>query len=171
MTRRADKPTGALARAEQAIARTAASFPEVVEDNPWGHRAFKVRSKAFLFLASAQDGLSLSVKLPESGEAALALLFTEPTGYGLGKSGWVTARFDVETSVPLPLIEQWLEESYRAIAPKKLAATLGGVQAAAHKAKRPQAAAPKTKEPKVKAAKPTAAAAVRGKRRGKSKAS
>lgn len=157
MTRRTDKPTGELARAEQAIARTAISFPEVVEDNPWGHRAFKVRSKAFLFMASEPNGLSLSVKLPESGEAALALLFTEPTGYGLGKSGWVTARFDAAASVPLPLIEQWLEESYIAIAPKKLARTL-------HQPQTPVEPAGKVGKPAGKPGKP-AVAKVRAKRR------
>ena len=50
------------------------------------------------------------------------LPFTEPTGYGLGKSGWVTAKFD--DTPPLPLLKEWLDESYRAQAPKKLQAML-----------------------------------------------
>ena len=44
----------------------------------------------------------------------------EPTGYGLGRSGWVTARFGPGDDVPLDLIRRWLVESYRAVAPKKL---------------------------------------------------
>jgi predicted DNA-binding protein (MmcQ/YjbR family) len=161
MNRQTDRPTGALARAEQAIASAALSFPESVEHNPWGHRAFKVRSKAFLFMASEPNSLSLSVKLPHSNEAALALLFTEPTGYGLGKSGWVTAQFDAGASVPLPLIEQWLEESYVAVAPKKLAATLREPEPGP--AAKPSKSAAKPSKPSKSAAKP---AKVSAKRRG-----
>jgi predicted DNA-binding protein (MmcQ/YjbR family) len=120
------KPKPDVARAEAAIAKLAQAFPGVTEENPWGHRAFKVRGKTFLFLDADVSGVSFSVKLPESGVAALALDFTEPTHYGLGKSGWVTARFARERDVPLPLVREWLDESYRAIAPAKLSATLAG---------------------------------------------
>ena len=73
------------------------------------------------------DGrLALSVKLPESQTVALMLRFTEPTGYGLGKSGWVTARFGAKEKPPEDLLREWIEESYRAVAPKKLVATLSG---------------------------------------------
>jgi hypothetical protein len=55
---------------------------------------------------------------------ALTLPFTSPTGYGLGKSGWVTATFGPKEAPPLDLLEDWIDESYRAQAPKKLVATL-----------------------------------------------
>ena len=58
-----------------------------------------------------------------SGLAA-DLPFAEPTGYGLGKSGWVTARFTKVSDVPMELLEKWIDESYRAIAPKKLVKSL-----------------------------------------------
>ena len=64
--------------------------------------------------------LGLSVKLPSSGEEALDLPFARPTGYGLGKSGWVTARFEPGDRPPFELLKDWITESYRAIAPKKL---------------------------------------------------
>lgn len=99
-------------------------FPEVREDHPWGHSAFKVRGKTFLFLAVDGGELSLSVKLPVSGYFALMQPYAKPTEYGLGWSGWVTARFASKDRPPLPLLERWIEESYRAIAPKKLVATL-----------------------------------------------
>jgi predicted DNA-binding protein (MmcQ/YjbR family) len=83
-----------------------------------------VKGKTFVFLALDEEGLSLSAKLPLSGVAALALPFASPTGYGLGKSGWVTARFAAGDEVPLELLHEWLDESYRAIAPKKLSARL-----------------------------------------------
>ena len=102
-------------------------FPEATEDFPWGHRAIKVKGKAFVFLGGEKNAteLSLSVKLPQSRDMAADLPFAEPTGYGLGKSGWVSARFTNASKVPMDLLRAWIEESYRAIAPKKLVKTLG----------------------------------------------
>src|SRR6185295_16740034 len=77
--------------------------------------------KAFLFMRADAGGLSLSVKLPGSGVSALLLPFAEPTHYGLGKSGWVTATFGPADDVPLELLLDWLDESFHAVAPKKLA--------------------------------------------------
>ncbi len=54
------------------------------------------------------------------------LPFTEPTHYGLGKSGWVTALFDGEDAPPMEMLKAWIDESYRAQAPKKLVAELDG---------------------------------------------
>jgi hypothetical protein len=51
---------------------------------------------------------------------ALSLPFASPTGYGLGKSGWVTARFAAKDKPPLEMLRKWIEESYRAVAPKEL---------------------------------------------------
>ncbi|HEV7767837.1 MAG TPA: MmcQ/YjbR family DNA-binding protein [Thermoanaerobaculia bacterium] len=104
----------------------AMSFPEATEDHPWGHRAIKVKGKSFLFLGGEKDvkELSLSLKLPQSRDVAVDLPFAEPTGYGLGKSGWVSARFAKVSEVPLDLLKAWIGESYRAIAPKKLVKTL-----------------------------------------------
>jgi hypothetical protein len=60
------------------------------------------------------------VKLPSSRDVAVDLPFAQPTGYGLGKSGWVSARFAKVSDVPIDLLKAWIDESYRAIAPKKL---------------------------------------------------
>jgi hypothetical protein len=64
--------------------------------------------------------MGISVKLPESNDEALAYPFTEPTGYGLGRAGWVSATFARGDAPPVDLLEEWIEESYRALAPKKL---------------------------------------------------
>ena len=64
------------------------------------------------------------MKLPESQTVALMLRFAEPTGCGLGKSGWVTACFAANENPHQELLREWIEESYRAVAPKKLLATL-----------------------------------------------
>jgi hypothetical protein len=123
-TKKAKPPSAKAKAAETRLRKFALGFPEVREDHPWGHSAFKVGGKAFLFMATEDGGLSLSVKLPQSGLMALSLPFAAPTGYGLGKSGWVTASFAAKASPPVPVLERWVEESYRTIAPKKLVARL-----------------------------------------------
>ena len=63
-------------------------------------------------------------KLPLSGRVALTFPFASPTGYGLGKSGWVSARFGDADDIPLRMLEEWIDESFRAVAPKKVVARL-----------------------------------------------
>lgn len=115
-------PKQTLESLQRRLRDFAMSFPEATEDHPWDHIAVKVRKKAFVFLGGGKNPkeLSLSLKLPQSRDMAADLPFAEPTGYGLGKSGWVTASFSKPADVPLELLEAWIEESYRAIAPKKL---------------------------------------------------
>ena len=97
------------------------SFPEAWEDFPWGHSALKVRKKAFAFLGRNEEGLAnMSVKLPDSCEAACAMPGNAPTGYGLGKSGWVTITVRSKNDPPTELLKEWLVESYVAVAPKTL---------------------------------------------------
>jgi predicted DNA-binding protein (MmcQ/YjbR family) len=105
----------------------ASIFPETTEDHPWNHTAVKVRGKMFVVLGgdANPDELSITVKLPSSRDMAVDLPFAEPTGYGMGKSGWVTARFTKVADVPLELLQAWIDESYRAVAPKKLVKILG----------------------------------------------
>ncbi len=99
------------------------AMPEAVENFPWGHTALKVRGKTFIWL-DRSDGLSLTVKLPVSRDFALVFDFAEPAGYGIGRSGWISCRFAAEEPVDLDLVKRWIAESYRAVAPKKLAALL-----------------------------------------------
>ena len=106
---------------EKELRRIAMTYPEVREEFPWGERAFKVAKKVFVFLGSDGKDVSMSVKLPESNEMALQFPFAEPTHYGLGKSGWVTLSFGDGEDVPMFLLEGWIGESYRAVAPRKLA--------------------------------------------------
>jgi predicted DNA-binding protein (MmcQ/YjbR family) len=121
-----------LRRIETALRKQALAYPEVTEDFPWGHRALKVKGKAFLFMSLEKGELSFSMKLPASGTGALTLPFTEPTGYGLGKHGWVTATLPAGKKVPpLDLFAGWLEESYRSIAPRTLLRTLDGASGSA----------------------------------------
>jgi predicted DNA-binding protein (MmcQ/YjbR family) len=106
------------------LRKLALSYPEAHEDMPWGHHAIKVKGKSFVFLAADGETFSLSAKLPSSAGVAVKLPFASPTEYGLGKSGWVTARFPRSARLPLDLLQLWIDESYRAVAPKKLVARL-----------------------------------------------
>jgi predicted DNA-binding protein (MmcQ/YjbR family) len=134
-----------LARDAEALLAHALSMPGAWEDHPWGERVAKVGPKVFLFFgkdSARGEKLSFAVKLPESGVAALDRPECEPTGYGMGKHGWVTATYERGDAPPIELIRAWIEESYRAIAPKKL---LGGAAAPAPaKKKRATSAKPAT---------------------------
>lgn len=114
--------------AEDALRLYGLSLPEAEEAHPWGHVALKVRKKTFVFLGgdAAEPGmLSLTVKLPQSAEFALTVPGVERAGYNLGASGWVTARFRAADKPDLALLKEWILQSYRAVAPKKLAALTG----------------------------------------------
>ena len=99
----------------EGLLREALTFPGAWEDHPWGDTVVKVRKKIFVFVG--QDGFA--VKLPESAEIALGLPGSQPSGYGLGKAGWVNVKC-IEDDLPVDLFSDFLDESYRAIAPKKL---------------------------------------------------
>jgi hypothetical protein len=103
------------------------AYPEAHSKSPWpGHDDLAVRNKTFAYLSAEGEPLSISCKLPLTGQMALTLPFASPTGYGLGKSGWVTATFGPKEAPPLDLLQDWIDESYRVQAPKRLVATLPG---------------------------------------------
>ncbi len=112
---------------EAALRELGLSFPETTEDFPWGHRALKVKGKAFVFMGTGREGgadhddFFLSCKLPQSAPMALTIRGVKPTGYGLGKAGWVSAQWP-PGKAPLDMLRDWLRESYCAVAPKKLVA-------------------------------------------------
>ena len=103
----------------------ALSLPAAAEDFPWGERVAKVRGKVFVFLGhDDREGPPLmTVKLVESHAHAMSLDGAEPTGYGLGRAGWVNVPLDAN-GVTLDLLCDWVEESYRIVAPKRLVAEL-----------------------------------------------
>ena len=55
---------------------------------------------------------------------ALALPFPKPTEYGLGKHDWVTVRLTKVTTALTDRCLSWIDESYRGVASKRLAASL-----------------------------------------------
>ncbi len=101
-------------------------LPETWLDHPWGEDVVKVGKKVTVFFGMP-DGSpdyppGMTVKLPESASLALAQAGVAPAGYGLGKAGWVTVTFSDDTA--FEMLRDWIDESYRAVAPKKLVAAM-----------------------------------------------
>jgi predicted DNA-binding protein (MmcQ/YjbR family) len=111
-------------KAEAELIAFAATFPGAWEDHPWDHTVMKVGRKVFVFFggaASPPGELSLTVKLPISYEMALTLPYMKPAGHGLWKGGWAALRQTDGDDIDLATIRGWIVQSYRAVAPKKLA--------------------------------------------------
>jgi predicted DNA-binding protein (MmcQ/YjbR family) len=142
-------------------------FPGAHTKSPWpGHLDLAVKNKTFAFMSTDGEPFSLTCKLPSSGVAALMLPFASAAAYGLGKSGWVNAKFEQGVQPPAEaaqIFKEWIEESYRATAPKKLAAALGAAASGELPKPPPKAAsaarkqAPKKKAPLARGRKSTAA--------------
>lgn len=142
------------------------AYPGTHTKSPWpGHLDLAVNDKTFAYLSLEGEPLGIGCKLPHSAHAALMLPHTEPTPYGLGKSGWVSAKFPAGEEPPAELLKAWIDESYRAQAPKRLIKELdarGSATPAAAKsstktvaAKTPAAKTPTAKKKAAKK-KPTA---------------
>jgi predicted DNA-binding protein (MmcQ/YjbR family) len=93
---------------------------ERVDIVAWGGEpTFRVRGKSFIF--SDQDARGVSVKLPkEEAEAVVATdAAAEPTGYGLGRHGWVSISLPARPSkARWREVEEWVRTSYSLVAPK-----------------------------------------------------
>ena len=101
----------------------ALDLPGAFRDTPWDESAVaKVGKKIFVFLGSG-DPVTITVKLPDSAGHALSTPGAVPSSYGLGKHGWVTVPVGVDEAPP-DLLQDWIEESYRTIATKRLVAEL-----------------------------------------------
>jgi predicted DNA-binding protein (MmcQ/YjbR family) len=110
-----------MERLEQIVAR----LPEAtrVDIEAWGGEpTFRVRGKNFVF--ASPDATSISVKLPK--EEAVAVVGTDPhvapTGYGLGRHGWVSVTLGARLGRARWVeVEEWIRTSYTLVAPKGLA--------------------------------------------------
>ncbi|MEA3008354.1 MAG: hypothetical protein QOJ91_46 [Sphingomonadales bacterium] len=97
------------------------AYPGAHSKAPWPeHDDLAVNDKTFAYLPVRRQPFSLSVKLAYTGEVALDLPYARPTAYGLGRAGWVSFT-PPETDLPtLEQLKDWIDESYRAQAPKRL---------------------------------------------------
>jgi predicted DNA-binding protein (MmcQ/YjbR family) len=97
--------------------------PAAWEDHPWEESVAKVGKKVFLFINGLQPdaGARFTVKLPDSFEEALLLPWVTPAGYGLDRGRWVTV--DAPDDAPIDMLLDWIDESYRAVAPRRVLAS------------------------------------------------
>ena len=116
----------------------ALSLPAATEDFPWGESVIKVEKQRidpppwrrhlvhgpmFLWLGRRDsDDHRVAVNLTDSYDHALSMGLASPTTHsGLGQWGWLTVSL---RDVAVDLVCDWVDESYRNKAPKKLVAEL-----------------------------------------------
>jgi hypothetical protein len=121
-----------------AVRAFALDLPDAAEDFPWGEAVVKVERRGsepppwrrhlvhgpmFLWLGRREaDAPSSPRRREPSNDQAISLAGAERTTIsGLGQWGWLTVRLE---RVPVDLACDWVEESYRRAAPKRLAAEL-----------------------------------------------
>lgn len=127
-----------MAHVWDAVREFALTLPAATEDFPWGESVVKVEKRdvdappwrrhlvhgpMFLWLGRREvEPRAIAVKLTVSYDMAVAMAHATPTTHsGLGQWGWLTVPVD---SVELDVLCEWVEESYRNKAPKKLIAQL-----------------------------------------------
>ena len=109
----------------QRLEKIVARLPEAerVDIEAWGDEpTFRVRGKNFVFTDQTANGLS--VKLPKDEAAAVVATDSgaKPTGYGLGRHGWVSIEVgDHADAERWEQVEEWVRTSYTLVAPKSLA--------------------------------------------------
>ena len=125
------------ARKWDAVRAFALALPGAAEDFPWGQTVIKVPRKPGVppWLKEGIYGPHVPVvgrreadvpfvcaKLTTSYEEAVAVAGAERTTIsGLGQWGWLTVRL---ADADVPLVCDWVEESYRNVAPKRFVAQL-----------------------------------------------
>ena len=108
----------------ESIHEIARQYPETEEATVCNKTAFKARGKSFLFLGVKDDAWNVRLKLGDSISEAEQLAKKHPGRYDVGLHGWVLATFDDGESPPKGLMERWIDESFRLLAPKPLVKTL-----------------------------------------------
>jgi predicted DNA-binding protein (MmcQ/YjbR family) len=94
-----------------------------VDIEAWdGEPTFRVRNKNFVF--TDPEVTAVSVKLTrEEAEAVVATdPLAEPTGYGMGRAGWVSVDIGEDADEDRwQQVTEWVRTSYTLVAPKTLA--------------------------------------------------
>jgi predicted DNA-binding protein (MmcQ/YjbR family) len=106
------------------LEQIASTLPEAerVDIEEWGdHPTFRVRGKNFVFCDG--DARHLSLKLTHDEAAAVVATDPDvsPAGYGLGRHGWIALTVAPDaTEDRWRQITEWVQTSYRLVAPKSL---------------------------------------------------
>jgi predicted DNA-binding protein (MmcQ/YjbR family) len=81
-----------------------------------------VRGKNFVFSDPSADHLSFKVTKDEAAAVVATDAAAEPTGYGLGRHGWVSLSVEPDAGEERwTQIAEWVRTSYTLVAAKKLA--------------------------------------------------
>jgi predicted DNA-binding protein (MmcQ/YjbR family) len=116
------------------LEQIASTLPEAerVDIEEWGdHPTFRVRGKNFVFCDI--DARHLTVKLTPDEAAAVVATDPDasPAGYGLGRHGWIALTVPPDAAEDRwRQITEWVETSYRLVAPKTLARRTRGADRA-----------------------------------------
>jgi predicted DNA-binding protein (MmcQ/YjbR family) len=125
--------------AKAQLLKYALAKPGATLDHPWGENVAKIGGKVFVFFGMAEPDAQyadyvMGVKLTNALLYAKSLPYVETMGYGLGKSGWVSVKAPTG-ALPRTMFEEWIDESYANVAPKRVsraaAAPRGGAGSAA----------------------------------------
>lgn len=119
-----------LKAAKARLLKYALAKPDATLEHPWGENVTKVRGKVFVFFGMAEPAANapyadyvMGVKLTKALLYAKSLPFVEAMGYGLGKSGWVSVK-KPKGALPGAMFEEWIDESYENVAPKRKTAAV-----------------------------------------------
>ena len=106
------------------VRRICLAFPEAYEEETWGEATFRIRKKIFAMAGGHDGGRSLSLKTTR-GEQESLLAQGAPYFYPayVGTKGWIGVDL-TSAKVDWDEVTELLVESYRLIAPKRLAAQL-----------------------------------------------
>ena len=99
----------------------AMALPEASEGESCVNRAFRAGKKAYFYLGEKPAHIYGMLKLTDSYADVVAM---NDSRVAPGKHGWITLRFQANDHPDSELIEQWIVESYRALAPKRLVGLL-----------------------------------------------
>jgi predicted DNA-binding protein (MmcQ/YjbR family) len=106
------------------LERIVARLPEAerVDIEEWGdHPTFRVNGKNFVFSDVAAEHLSLKLSKEEAAAVVATDPDVSPTGYGLGRHGWIAVNLIAPDEERWQQVEEWVRTSYALVAPKRLA--------------------------------------------------
>ncbi len=114
-----------MASTFERIEKLALSLPEAqrVDIEAWGGEpTYRVRGKNFVFTDAAGRGVTVKLSKEEAEAVVATVEDAHPTGYGLGRHGWVSVDLPKRLSAARwQEVEEWILTSYSLVAPKTLA--------------------------------------------------
>jgi predicted DNA-binding protein (MmcQ/YjbR family) len=109
----------------QRLEAIASRLPDAVrvDIEAWdGEPTFRVNGKNFIFTNPEATGISVKLTKDEAEAVVAGDPRAEPTGYGLGRHGWISVAVPRNTNEKRwRELEEWIRTSYTLVAPKRLA--------------------------------------------------